>query len=48
MKEAPSNEVAFLVSATPHIGKARGRVLVTVSESLLIVARFRGRLSVGW
>ena len=26
----------------------RGRVLMTVSESLLILARFRGRLSVGW
>ena len=26
----------------------RGRVLVTVSESLLILARSRGRLSVGW
>jgi len=26
----------------------RGRVLVTVSESLLILARFRRRLSVGW
>ena len=42
-----TNEGAILVSATLHLGKARGRVLVTVSESLLILAGFRGRLSVG-
>jgi tRNA(His) 5'-end guanylyltransferase len=47
MIEAHSNEGAFLVSETPHIGKAQGWVLVTVSESLLILAGFRGRLSVG-
>ena len=47
MKEAPLFEGAFLVSETPHIGKAQGWVLVTVSESLLILAGFRGRLSVG-
>ena len=30
MKEAPSNEGAFLVSATPPSGRHRGSVLVTV------------------
>jgi hypothetical protein len=35
MKEAPSNEGAFLVSATPPSGSLGGGVLVTVGEWLL-------------
>jgi hypothetical protein len=36
MKEAPSFEGAFLVSATPPWGRHRGRVLVTVGAWLAV------------
>ena len=35
MKEAPSTEGAFLVSATPASGRLRGGVLVTVVAEVL-------------
>ena len=42
IKEAPSNEGAFLVSDTPHREGIRGGVLVTVGGSAASGTRYSG------